>query len=100
MFKIFYKLPRQTEWQVITIIVRASDLNDRLEELDIKGDGVTIASVDAVNMCPSIKLATIRKAVIIFSRKITKATKNTINLFLETIRLGMSSTFIYFNGEY
>ena len=47
-----------------------------------------------------IKLATIIKAVRFFSRKITTATKKTINLLLELIRFGMSSTLIYFYGEY
>ena len=60
----------------------------------------TIASVDTINMYPSIKLSTIRKAVIFFSRNLTAATKKTINLCLELIRFGMSSTLISFDGEY
>ena len=51
-------------------------------------------------MYPSIKLAIIRKAVIYFARKLTKETKKTINLFLELIHFGMSSTLISFGGEY
>ena len=61
---------------------------------------VTISSVDAVNMYPSIKLATIIKAIIFFSRKITTETKNIINLCLELIHFGMSSTLISFGGDY
>ena len=61
---------------------------------------MTIASVDAVNMYPSIKLTTIRKAVSFFSRKLTAATKKTVNLCLELNRFGMRSTLISFNGEY
>ena len=61
---------------------------------------VTIASVDAINMYPSIKLATIKKAVRLFARKLNTATKKTINLCLELIHLGMSSTLICFDGEY
>ena len=34
-------------------IVLASDLKERLKELKIKRDKVAIASVDAMNMCPS-----------------------------------------------
>ena len=35
-----------------------------------------------------------------FARTLTTATKKTINLCLELIRFGMSSTLICFNGEY
>ena len=45
-------------------IVQAYDLTERLEKFKIKGYGAAIASVDFVNMYPSIKLATIRKTVI------------------------------------
>ena len=51
-------------------------------------------------MYPSIILATIKKAVRYFARKITKETKNTINVCLELIHFKMSSTLIYFDGEY
>ena len=81
-------------------IVQASDLKERLEELGVKREEVTIASVDAINMYPSIKLVTIRKAVRYFARKITKETKKTINLCLELIHFGMSFTLISFDGEY
>ena len=40
-------------------IVQASDLKETLEELGLRKEEVTIASVDAINMYPSIKLATI-----------------------------------------
>ena len=53
---------------------------------------VTIASVDDINMYPSIKIATIKKAVRFFAITLTTATKKTINLCLELIRFGMSST--------
>ena len=61
---------------------------------------MTIAPVDAINMCSSIKLSTIKKAVKLFTRKLTAATKKTVNLCLEIIRFGMSSTLISFDGEY
>ena len=51
-------------------------------------------------MYPSIKLATIRKAVRYFERKPIKETKKTIKLCLELIQFGMSSTLTSFNGEY
>ena len=40
-------------------IVQASDLKETLEEIGLKKEEVTIASVDAINMYPFIKLATI-----------------------------------------
>ena len=61
---------------------------------------MTIASVDAINMYPSIKLATIKKAVRFFARKLTGEVKKKINLFLDLIQFGMSSNFISFNREY
>ena len=42
----------------------------------------------------------IKKAVRFFARKLTAATKKTINPCLELIRFGMSSTLISFDGEY
>ena len=81
-------------------IVQVSDLKEGLEELEIKIDVVKIASVDYFKMYPSIKLATIRKAVIFFSRKLTAATNKTINICLEIIRFGISSTLISFNMKY
>ena len=59
-----------------------------------------VVSVDCVNIYPSIKLATIRKAVRFFSRRLTAATKNTINLDLDLVRFGVSSTLISFEGGY
>ena len=57
---------------------------------------LTIASVDAINMYHSIKLATTKKAVRFFARTFTLATKKTINLCLELIRFEMSSNLICF----
>ena len=82
------------------LIVQASDLKERLEEKKLVREEVTIASVGAINMYPSIKLATIKNAVRFFARTLTMATKKTINLCLELIRFGMSSTLICFDGEY
>ena len=81
-------------------IVQASDLKEILEEQNLVREEVTIASVDDINMYPSIKLATIKKAVRFFTITLTTATKKTINICLELIRFGMSSTLISFDGEY
>ena len=55
-------------------IVQTSDLKETLEEIGLNREEVKIASVDAINMYPSIKLATIRKAVRYFARKLTRET--------------------------
>ena len=81
-------------------IVQASGLKERLEELGLKIEEVKIASVYVINIYPSIKLATIRKSVRCFERKLTRETKNKINLCLYLIHFGMSSTLISFDGEY
>ena len=51
-------------------------------------------------MYPSIKLATIKKAVRYFARTLIRENKKTINLCLDLIQFGMSSTLISFDGEY
>ena len=81
-------------------IVQASNPKERLEEIALRREEVTITSVDAINMYPSIQLATIRKAVRYFARKLTRETKKTINLCLDLIHLGMRSTLISFDGKY
>ena len=81
-------------------IVQASDLKERLKYLKIKRDGLTIASVDAVNIYPSLKFSSIRKAVRFFLRKLNAASKKTINPLLELILFGKITNLISFNGEY
>ena len=81
-------------------IVQASDLKNRVEELKIKRDEVTIASVGAFIMYPSIKLSTIKKIMRLFASKLTAATNKTINLCLDLIHIGMISTLVSFDGEY
>ena len=56
--------------------------------------------MDAINVYTLIKLATIKKAVRYFARTLTIETKKTINLCLDLIQFGMSSTLISFDGEY
>ena len=81
-------------------IVQSYELKERLEKLEIKIYGMTIASVSDIDMYPSIKLLTTRKAVICFTRKLTAEIKKTIKLCLVLICFGMISTLIYLNGEY
>ena len=81
-------------------IFQAYNLKGTLEELGLTREEVTIASVGEINMYLSIKTATIRKAVRYFTRKLTRETKKTINLSLDLIYFGMSSTLISFDGEH
>ena len=76
-------------YQVVTIKI---ELIKTFEELGLRKEEVTIALVDAINMYPSIKLATIKEAVIFFERKLTRKVTKTINLCLDLIQFGMSST--------
>ena len=68
--------------------------------MGLNKEEVMIASLDAINVYPSIILATIKKAVRFFARKLTSEVKKTINLCLDLIQFGMSSTLISFDGEY
>ena len=83
-------MPRQRKGEIFTLF-NCPGLRPKRE---IGREEVTIVSVDAINMYPSIKLATIKKAVRFFARTLTTATKKTINLCLELIHFGMSSTLI------
>ena len=70
----------------------ASDLKEKLGELEIERDGATIASLHSVNMHPLIKPTTTRKAVIFFTRGLTAATKKNqpmlgANLLLDELHL-------------
>ena len=71
-----------------------------MEEKKLAREEVTIEYVNAINTYPSIKLETIKKEVRFFARTLTTATKKTINICLELIHFGMSSTLICFEGEY
>ena len=61
---------------------------------------MTILSVDAINMHPSVKLSIIKNAVRLFRIKLTTSTKKKINLCLELIRFGIISTLITYDGNY
>ena len=56
--------------------------------------------MDAINIYPSITLATIKKDVIFFTKGITTKTKKIANQCLDLIRFGMRFTLISFDREY
>ena len=76
-------------------IIQASDLKERLEEMKVKRDEVTISSVNNINMYLSIKLSKVKQSVRFFAREITTTTNKTINLCLELICFGMSCTSLF-----
>ena len=49
------------------IVVQAYDPKERLEELKVKRDELTIASVDSINIYSSIIFSTIKNALRFFS---------------------------------
>ena len=61
---------------------------------------VVIIYIFTMNMYPSIKLSTIKKSVVLFTIKLTAASKKTVNICLDLIRFGMSSTLISFYSKY
>jgi len=79
-------------------IVQASLLKSQLEELDIRKDDVTLASVDADAMCPSIKCKLVKQVVDHCSRNLDD-NKRTINVCLQMIKFGMGATLISFSGN-
>ena len=81
-------------------IVQAFNRKQNLEEIRVKREKVTITSVDAFNMYPSIKLLVIRKAVNFFTKGLTPPCKEIICQCLEIIGFRMSSTLISFDGKY
>ena len=81
-------------------IFQAYDLRERLEKLKIRIDEVAIASVDDINMYPSIKILSIKKAVRFSASKLTAETNKTINLCMYLVCFGMISILVSFDGEY
>ena len=61
---------------------------------------MTISSIYSTNIYSPIKIASIRKEIIFFSRLLTSATKNIVNICLDIIHFGMISNLISFDGEY
>ena len=81
-------------------ILHAGVVKQKLDDLKIKKGGVSITSIDAEKMYPSIKFNMIRKAVEYFARSVSKEEKRTIRRCLEMIKYGMATTFIQFQDSY
>ena len=61
---------------------------------------MTIASIDAVAMYPSIKFHLVNKAISYFTRNLPESQKSTVKLCLKIIAFGMSSTLLIFEENY
>ena len=87
-----------------TTIIQASDVKQKLEKLNIKKDDVTITSIDAVAMYPSIQCHMVKKAILYFlstsKKEVTEEDKSAINQCLKMIEFSMSSTFLTFIDKY
>ena len=60
-------------------IVQSSHLKVQLEQLNLKADGCTIASLDIINMYPSIKHKLIRQAINHYCADINEEEQEVIN---------------------
>ena len=81
-------------------IVQASQVKVEWEILNWKGNEVTIASIDAVAIYPSIKFTLVKKAISYFTRNLPKSQQPTVKLCLKLIAFGMSSTLLKFEEKY
>ena len=77
-------------------IVQASKVKEEWEVLNWKINEVTIASMDAVEMYPLIKLPLVKKSILYFTRNLPKIQQYTVTLCLKLIAFGMSSTLLKF----
>ena len=77
-------------------IVQASAQKDLVQNRGVNADNHSIASIDAVDMYPSIIFVLICDAAEYFSRDFTEGDKGKIGQALELIKSSMSSTLINF----
>ena len=77
-------------------IIQASDLKDQLENRGITCNNSTIASIDAENFYPSVRLKLVRKAVNHFSKNLPEEDQITMEHCLDLIKFGMQSTLLTF----
>ena len=66
-------------------IVQASQVEKEWKILNWRINEVTIASIDAVAMCPSIKFPLVKKAISYFTRNFPKSQQSTVKLCLKLI---------------
>ncbi len=81
-------------------IVQSSHLKCQLEGLNLKAGGCTIASLDIVNMYPSVKFKLIKQAIEHYSKGFTEEEQTIIEASLEMLKFSMGNTIIQFRDKY
>ena len=81
-------------------IFQASQVKEDWEILNWKRNEVTIASIDAVAMYPSIKFPLVKKAISYFPKNLPRSQQSTVKLCLKLIAFGMSYTLLTFEEKY
>jgi hypothetical protein len=81
-------------------IIQAIEVKKKLELLGINKKNVTIASIDAVNMYPSIKFKLVREAIHFFAQDLPEEDQKTVDQCLELIKFGMNGTLLTFIDKY
>ena len=81
-------------------IIQSSDLKQKLESYALSKDDVTITSLDAVKMYPSVKYQLIERAVQYFARDLDSLSYSKVLACLEFIKFGMGHTFLTFGDKY
>lgn len=76
------------------------DLKATLEKLNLKQEDVTIASVNAEMMYPSIKFNLIEKAVKYYAASLNEQDVENVETCLELVKFGMSTTLLTFIDKY
>jgi hypothetical protein len=81
-------------------IEQASHLKTQIEELHLTPKTNTIISIDAQDYYPSIKFKLVKQAIDYFSAKLPQQDRIKIDMCLDMIKFGMSSTYIRFQDQY
>ena len=81
-------------------IVQASQVKEEWYILNWKRNEVTIASIDAIAIYPSIKFPLVKKAISYFTGNLPKSQQSTIKLCPKLIAFWVSSTLLTFEDKY
>ena len=81
-------------------IIQASDLKDKVEQLNIKKSTNSIILVDTKKMYPSVKFEMIERAVNLFLADTSHDGKKSAKQCLDMFKFGMDNTFVTFEDQY
>ena len=84
------------EWDKLYNIhnFQASQVEEEWEILNWKINEVTIASIDAVSMYPSIKFPLVKKAILYFTINLPKSQQSNVNCAWNPLRLGWALLYL------